>query len=200
MLPLARWLAFWLALAGGALTCRTKSPSYQPPFLNPRNAAGQARGGPAMGWDPDHTQCRFGQKENRARKQRRRESRAEETLAVVLVGAKGRSERPERSVRGDFFRGEAVLAVLGACWGECLGNPGWDDAASLIPRCRELRGGGRERPVSEWRRRNPWRRRSFAGDEIQEQGTINGGDGDGLRVTTALGQGWCGPRADQQKT
>ena len=121
MLPLARWLAFWLALAGGALTCRTESPSYQPPFLDPRNAAGQARGGPAMGWVPDHTQCRFGQKKDRARKQMRRESSAEETLAVVLVGAKGRSERPERSVRGTFSGEKRCLRCSVLVGVSCLG-------------------------------------------------------------------------------
>ena len=173
---------------------------YQPPFLDPRNAAGQARGGPAMGWDPDHTQCRFGQKKDRARKQRRQESSAEETLAVVLVGAKGRSERPERSVRGTFSGEKRCLrcSVL-------VGVSAWETPPGMMPllsspdagSCGE---GGEERPVSEWRRRIPRRRRSFGGDETQEQGTINGGDGDGLRVTTALGQGWCGPRADQQRT
>lgn len=43
----------------------------------------------SMGWDPDHTQCRFGQNKDRARKQRHRESRAEETLAVVFGRRQG---------------------------------------------------------------------------------------------------------------
>ncbi len=117
--------------------------------------------------DPDHTQCRFGQEKDRARKQRRRESRAEEPLAVVLAGAK--DGRPGLKVcAGDFSGEKCVLAVLAArAWETLVGmmplsSP---DAGSCGEGARRdlcqngvagaVKGTWRKPTEESWRRRGP---------------------------------------------